>query len=128
VRYLPDTNIISRQDSAPRIRTWVLQHYLNSAVSAPSIAEFAAGIEGLPAGPKRAKYAAQLQEVLSHYEVLDFGVKEAQEWGRYVHSVGRPVSVMDSLIAAVALAHGLEVVTENVKDFPGVPTVNPLKL
>jgi predicted nucleic acid-binding protein len=128
MRYLLDTNTISRQDSAPKIRNWILQHFSNSAVSAPSIAEFVAGIEGLPAGKKRAKYETQLEEVLSHYEVLDFGVKEAREWGRYVNSVGRPVPVMDSLIAAIALAHGLEVVTENVKDFPGVPTVNPLKL
>ena len=56
-------------------------------------------------GPKRARYEAQLQEVLHEYEVIDFGLKEAREWGRYVHSVGRPLPVMDSLIAAVALAN-----------------------
>jgi predicted nucleic acid-binding protein len=35
------------------------------------------------------------------------------------------VPLQDSFIAAIALANNLEVVTENTKDFPGVPTVNP---
>jgi predicted nucleic acid-binding protein len=33
----------------------------------------------------------------------------------------------DSLIAATALANNLELVTDNVSDFPGLEVVNPLK-
>ena len=33
----------------------------------------------------------------------------------------------DSLIAATALANNMEVVTENVADFPGLKVINPLK-
>jgi toxin FitB len=125
VKYLLDTNILSHQDVAPKVRNWIVQHYLAMAISSSTVAEIAQGIEALPAGPRRSKLEASLQEMLADYPVLHFGTSEAREWGRYVNSVGRPVPLMDSLIAAVALANGLEVVTENDRDFPGVATVNP---
>jgi predicted nucleic acid-binding protein len=34
---------------------------------------------------------------------------------------------MDSLIAAIAIAHNLQLVTDNEKDFPHMDLVNPLK-
>ena len=63
--------------------------------------------------------------MLADYTVLPFGTAEALEWGRYVKAVARPVPVLDSIIAATALANNLEVATLNTRDFPGVPTVNP---
>jgi toxin FitB len=36
-----------------------------------------------------------------------------------------PDVVLDTVIAAVALEHGLTVATRNTLDFPDVPTVNP---
>ena len=128
MNYLLDTNVLSQQDLSPKVRNWVMQHYLMVAVSTISVAELAQGIHALPPGPKRAKYEAQLHSLMQEYPLLDFGVKEARSWGQYINQVGRPVPLMDSLISAVALANGLQVVTENEKDFPGVPTVNPLKL
>jgi predicted nucleic acid-binding protein len=125
MRYLLDTNILSQQENSPKIRNWVLQHYLTSCVCTLSLAELAQGIEALPPGPRRAKFEAAWQDLLEEYEVLGFGAKEAREWGRYVKSAGRPVPVVDSLIAATALANGLAVATVNEKDFPGVSTVNP---
>jgi predicted nucleic acid-binding protein len=49
----------------------------------------------------------------------------ALEWGRL--SAGNPPPVIDGLIAATALVHGLTVVTRNVADFEptGVPLLNP---
>lgn len=125
MKYLLDTNIISQQDSSAKIRNWVMQHYLTLSVSTMTIAELSAGIEDLAPGPKRLKYQRQLEGILQEYHLLDFGVREAREWGRYLKKVGRPLPVMDSLIAAVALANNLEVVTDNTADFPGVRTVNP---
>jgi predicted nucleic acid-binding protein len=47
-------------------------------------------------------------------------------WGRLRAAQPTPPYV-DSLIAATALAHGLTVVTRNVRDFTstGVPVINP---
>lgn len=49
----------------------------------------------------------------------------ALEWGRL--SAGNPPPVIDGLIAATALVHGLTVVTRNVADLEptGVPLLNP---
>ncbi len=40
---------------------------------------------------------------------------------------GRPRSVLDTIIAAVAMANDCIVVTGNEKDFPGVALINPLR-
>jgi predicted nucleic acid-binding protein len=42
-------------------------------------------------------------------------------------SQGRPRSALDTIIAAVAEAHGCTVVTDNEKDFAGVKFFNPLR-
>lgn len=40
---------------------------------------------------------------------------------------GRPRSALDTIIAAVAEAHGCTVVTDNEKDFPDIQVINPLR-
>ena len=51
----------------------------------------------------------------------------ADRWGRLIAAMQRPVPAIDSLLAATALAHGLRLVTRNVRDFafPGLEVVNP---
>ena len=125
MKYLADTNILCQQDTDPKIRNWVVQHFLTIGVSSITIAEIQQGIEALPQGRRRRELEASRQEIIEDYTVYGFGTVEAIEWGGYVNKIGRPVPLMDSLIAATALANGLKVVTENVADFPNVPTVNP---
>ena len=125
MRYLVDTNLLSKQDN-PKVRTWLLQHYLQLAISSVTVAEIAQGIEELPTGTKRTRLQAFLKEMIEDYPIIPFDTREALEWGRFVASAGRPVPIMDSIIAATALANNLEVATENAKDFPGVAVVNPL--
>jgi predicted nucleic acid-binding protein len=126
MRYLIDTNILSQQDTDPKVRTWILQHLLQIAISSVTVAEIAQGIEALPPGKKRSQLEQMLAEMMGDYPILSFGTEEALIWGRYVNSVGRPLPILDSLIAATALTHNLQVVTQNTSDFPGVETVNPL--
>ncbi len=51
----------------------------------------------------------------------------ADRWGRIVAAAGRPLGVIDSLLAATAATHNLILVTRNVKDFISMPvtTINP---
>jgi toxin FitB len=56
---------------------------------------------------------------------LPVTMRVAAEWGRM--QPRGPMPVIDSLIAATARAHGLTIVTRNVKDFEGagVELLNP---
>ena len=128
MRYLVDTNILCQQDTDPKIRNWIVQHYLSIGVSSITIAEIAQGIEALQQGRRRRELQKALEEIIQDYLIYPFGTSEAREWARYVKSATRPLPVLDSLIAATALANNLEVVTENTNDFPDVPTVNPKDL
>jgi predicted nucleic acid-binding protein len=125
MRYLADTNILCQRDTDPKIRNWIVQHYLAIGVSSITIAEIAQGIEALPAGRRRRELQEALEEIVQDYPIYAFGTAEGREWARYVNSASRPLPVLDSLIAATALANNLQVVTENTDDFPNVPTVNP---
>ena len=127
MRYLLDTNILCKQDSYAKARTWILQHHLQIGISSITVAEIAGGIEALPASKRRAELEGFLTGMLEDYTLFPFGLEEAYAWAQYVNQVKRPVPRFDSLIAATALANNLEVVTENVADFPGVRVVNPLK-
>jgi predicted nucleic acid-binding protein len=128
MKYLADTNIVCQQDTDPKIRNWVMRHFLSIGVSSVTIAEIAQGVEALPHGKRRRRLEQALREIIEDYSVYGFGTEEALEWGRYVNKLERPVPIMDSLIAATALANGLEIVTENSKDFPEIPSVNPSNL
>ena len=91
------------------------------------MAEIAGGIEALPPSKRRSDLEAFLNELVQDYTVYPFGLEEAYAWARYINQVKRPVPRYDSLIAATALANNMEVVTENVADFPGLKVINPLK-
>lgn len=51
----------------------------------------------------------------------------ADQWGCLWAAAGRPLPVVDSLLAATALVHRLTIVTRNTKDFEdlGVQVLNP---
>ena len=62
--------------------------------------------------------------------VLAFDEKAALAWARLMaegRTRGRPRSALDTIIAAVAVANGCIVVTDNDRDFEGVETINPMQ-
>jgi len=127
VRYLLDTSVISKRDSYARARAWIVAHQAQIVLSLFTIAEIQRGIERLPAGPKRRSLQGFLDELLSDYPVLVFDTECAAAWASYVERAGRPLPLMDSLIAAIAIANNLQLVTDNEKDFPHIDLVNPLR-
>ena len=99
-------------------------------LSVLSLGEIRSGVERLSAGRRRETLRLWLEQDLPLWfenRLLAVDTVVADRWGRLLAEVGRPVSAVDSLLAATALAHGLRVVTRNTADFdfPGVEIVNP---
>lgn len=101
-------------------------------LSAVTIGELRFGIDPLAEERKRAFLEAWLTSVLSDFgdRVLAFDGEVAQRWGRlraHARAKTAPVPVLDSMIAATALHHGLAVVTRNREDFGrlGTDIVDP---
>lgn len=65
-----------------------------------------------------------LAMVLGHLVVLDFSRQDAEaaaEVRAYLERAGRGIGPLDTLIAGQALARGLTVATNNVREFSRVP-------
>lgn len=80
-------------------------------------------------GAKRIRLEQDFSEWMESVVVLPFDEVSAEAWSDYVlehRRAGLSLPVMDSLIAAVAIQHGLTVATANTRHFPGIPTVNPI--
>lgn len=62
--------------------------------------------------------------------ILSFDDNAGLIWARLMaegKAVGRPRSGLDMIVAAVAAANQCVVVTDNEKDFAGLPIVNPIR-
>jgi len=100
-------------------------------VSVLVIGEIRQGVERLRArNPRRAQALERwLEELMESFgeRVLPVDEKVAQNWGRFTARGTFPV--VDALIAATADAHGLTLVTRNLKDIEltGVRCLNPLQ-
>jgi tRNA(fMet)-specific endonuclease VapC len=76
---------------------------------------------------KSARAAAARREIdgfLEPFEVLPFDREAAEAYARSRRSlerIGRPIGERDLLIASIALARGLTVVTHNLSEFGRVP-------
>lgn len=102
-------------------------------ISSISLGEIEKGIQLLPDSAKKQRLAQWFDtELIPFFEdrTLEFSPFEAREWGRIYarcQGKGEKPPVIDSLLAATALSHGLTLVTRNEADFIalGVETLNP---
>lgn len=132
--YLIDTNVISemrKRQPSSGVREWLASTPSDRMyVSVLTLGEMEQGISRVR-GRGDARQASLLGQWLAEVEdgfgdrVLPVGLRVARAWGRQRRE--RPLPVVDALIAATAQAHGLTVVTRNVKDFEpaGVDVLNP---
>jgi predicted nucleic acid-binding protein len=135
--YLVDTNIPSEfTHDQPDIR---VANFIRGAgqgnlfLSVITIGEICKGIDLLPVSQKRTGLQEWLEiDVRAWFAGRIFPVTEAvaERWGHLAASMrkqGITLAIMDGLIAATALEHGLTLVTRNVKDFAGlgVDLLNP---
>jgi hypothetical protein len=134
--YLIDTCALS-EFTKPRPATSVEEWFEampdgTDFVSVLSLGELEKGITKLANSRRRSsleRWFSELRDrVSSRILVVDEPV--ALEWGRIAaraEKAGNPVPVMDALIGATAIVHGLAVVTRNGSDIArtGAPIVDP---
>lgn len=103
------------------------------ALSVITLGEIQRGIERSRDSTHRGELDSWLRTALiDRFEgrILAIDAEVMRTWGSLygrLETAGLRLPVMDSLIAATALVHGLTVVTRNVRDFErcGVDVVNP---
>lgn len=134
--YLLDTNILSELRKGKRCDPNVLKWAQDTAkdrhyISVLSLGEIRKGIEVLRRKspeqcPAFEKWLATLQ---TEYEsdILPISDIISEQWGHLMAKQTLPV--IDSLLAATAMTHGLTVATRNVADFrsSGAELVNPFE-
>lgn len=137
MNFLLDTNVVSewaRPRPEPRVVAWLADLDEDRAfLSVITLAELQHGIESLPAGGKRDRLLAWLDEdLLERFESRIIAVTPtvARDWGTVcalAQRAGKPIGAMDAFFAATARVRGLTLVTRNDADFSsvGVELLNP---
>lgn len=135
--YLIDTDVISEVRKGIRANAGVRRFFTSLKesdaevyLSVITIGELRRGSEMIRHrgdGKQAAKLEVWLDTLLAEFSdhILDFGTDEAHVWGRL--RVPRPENAIDKQIAAIALTHGLTLVTRNSPHFGGlgVEVFNP---
>ena len=136
---LLDTNVISeviRVAPSKAVLGWLNDQDSSSLyVSAVTIGEIEYGLRILPIGKRRLELKERFERFVSYafaQRVLAYDEAAARTYGDVMgirKELGRPMSVPDGQIAAVARSNGLTVATRNVRDFAdcGVDVVNPFR-
>jgi predicted nucleic acid-binding protein len=134
VSFLLDTNVVSelrkRDRANPRLLRWfegVAETDIH--LSALVVGELRRGVERVRSRDARQANALDrwLTRLVAQHgdRILAIDRDVAEEWGRL--TARHSASVVDTLMAATALVHGLILVTRNVKHvaWTGVPWLNP---
>jgi len=133
VSFLLDTCVLSestRPTPDKGVVTWLadtpegIKH-----ISVLSLAEVKFGILCAPTGQRRVNLETWYEQILRPsvvHRLIPFGELEALKWAE-IKAANRSAPVLDCQIAATALAHGLTLVTRNVRDFrfARLPVFNP---
>jgi toxin FitB len=134
VSWLLDSDVLSqpaKKAGDARVITWLEKHQHECYTSSIVIAQLAFWVR-----TKRGRQRVALQKWLTelveamHGRILGFNVSVAHVWAdqQYeLQTVGKPMPVEDSYVAAIAHRHNLTIATGNVKDFqrPGIKVFDP---
>jgi len=136
--FLLDTNVLSefnrRGEPDERVKQWLEAADTESLyASVLTFGEIRFGIELLPPSKRRDQLERWLERDLHEWfegRILPVDQSIADRWGllrAQAQLRGRPLSVIDALLAATAVQHELTIVSRNASDFSVVDlaVVNP---
>jgi predicted nucleic acid-binding protein len=135
LNYLFDTNVASeirKVNCDPHVRRFFdARDQKTFFISAISIGEISYGMERLPPGEKKVRFAYFLDVQIPEWfedRIIPVDREIMREWGRICARIGRTLPLFDSLIAATALVRRFTVLTRNTRDFKdieGLLLINP---
>jgi toxin FitB len=127
--YLLDTNVVSelmQPDPAPLVVRWVdATHPTSLYLSVLTLGELRTGAARLPPSRRRRELEAWIDDRLRPKfsdRILPVDQEVADRWGRLDGEAkrrGRPISILDELLAATALHFKLRLVTRDWKPLVG---------
>lgn len=135
--FLLDTNILSEMMSAATseaVADWLKQHQHAELVTCSVCeGEIRYGISRLPHGHKRRELERAANTIFQTFlpqHILPYDSAAAHHYAtlRFTREkLGKPAGLADLMIAAIAKAHCLTLVTRNSRDFDGLdlPIINP---
>src|SRR5688572_4830309 len=133
MKYLVDANVLSeptRPAPDPKVVDWLAANEADLVVDSIILGELYVGILLLSRGRKRAQLEQWFERVAHTDNCIAWDATISRRWAGLVADMkrkGEPLPLLDGMIAATALQHGLTVVTRNTRDFKktSVDVLNP---
>jgi len=131
------TNVIfelMKPSPRPTVMAWVdSQDAAQLFITTITIAEIAYGISVLPDGNRKQLLDDAFHNTLNiafKHRVLLFDESAAHAYGKIMgnrKTIGRPLSIPDGQIAAIAIIHRFAIATRNIRDFADcdIEVINP---
>lgn len=136
---LLDTNVISevmRPNPSGNVISWLNNHNNTDLfISSITIAEICYGLRILPEGKRRQSLQSRFEKFISQgfaKNIINFNELSARAYAEIMgmrKEKGRPMSLPDGQIAAIAKTNYLSLATRNISDFEGcgIELINPFE-
>lgn len=123
LKYLLDTNIViyTMKNRPKQVKKSFEQHHGRMGISTVTLGELVFGAEH---SQQVERNLADIEAMVARLEVLPFDNRAAYHFGQIraaLYRIGQPIGPYDMMIAGQAIASGLKLVTNNVKEFERVP-------
>ncbi len=103
-----------------RVIEWLTRNERDLVVNPVILGEVRFGILLLPSGRRRRKLESWFDDVTRRIHCVPWDAETGLRWAEllaHLRTLGRPMPIKDSLIAATALTYGLQLATRNRRDF-----------